>query len=206
MLGLRRKAFSRAGIITFASAGMLLIGACSGSSGHVAAASGSSGAPSSASGAGFQAYRDCLSQHGVTLPARNRNQSGGSTASDSGSDQSGAPRGDGGGNGGGFGGGNGQFSAPPGVDPATFASAQQSCANLRPAGNGGVRGGAAAAAYRSCLADHGVTVPSTSSGGPPPSIDRNDPNFAAANQACRALLPTRGSSNSSSSTASSTSG
>src|SRR5580765_3380115 len=113
MLGLRRKAYSRAGIITFVSAGMLLIGACSGSSGHVAAAaSASSGAPSSASGAGFQAYRDCLSQHGVTLPARNRNQSDGSTASDSGSDQSGAPRG----NGGGPGGFNGQFSAPPGVD------------------------------------------------------------------------------------------
>ena len=190
MLGLRRKAYSRAGIITIVSAGMLLIGACSGSSGHAAAAAGaSSGAPSSGSGGGFQAYRDCLSQHGVTLPARNRNQSNSSAS-------------------GGFGGFNGQFSAPPGVDQATFAAAQQACANLRPTGNGGggARGGAAAAAYRSCLADHGVTVPSTSSGGPPPSIDRNDPNFAAANQACRALLPSRGSSNSSSSTASSASG
>src|SRR3954468_20491568 len=113
MLGLRLKAYSRAGIITFVSAGMLFIGACSGSSGHVAAAaSASSGAPSSASGAGFQAYRDCLSQHGVTLPARNRNQSN-----------------SGGGGGGGFAGSNGQFSAPPGVDQATFAAAQQACAN-----------------------------------------------------------------------------
>ena len=201
MPGLRRTAYSRAGIITFGIAGVLFVGACSGSSGHVAAAaSASSAAPSSASGNGLQAYRDCLSQHGVTLPARNRNQSNSSTASGSTDSQSGAPRG----NGGGF--GNGQFSLPPGVDQATFNAAQQACANLRPAGGGGARGGAAAAAYRSCLADHGVTVPSTSSGGSPPSIDRNDPNFAAANQACRALLPSRGSSSSSSSTASSTSG
>ena len=202
MPGLRRKACSRAGIITFVIAGVRFAGACSGSSGHLAAAaSSSSGAPASASGAGFQAYRDCLSQHGVTLPARNRNQSNGSDSSDSA--QSGAPRG----NGGGTGGFNGQFSAPPGVDQATFDAAQKACAGLRPTGGGGGgRGGAAAAAYRSCLADHGVTVPSTSSGGPPASIDRNDPNFAAANQACRALLPNRGSSNSSSSTASSTSG
>jgi len=201
MPGLRRWARSRAGIITFGFAGALLVGACSGSSSHAAtAAAASSAAPSSASGAGFQAYRDCLSQHGVTLPARNRNQS---DRSDSGSDSAG-PR-----NGSGGGGFNGQFSLPPGVDQSTFTAAQQACANLRPTGNGGGgggRGGAAAAAYRSCLADHGVAVPSTSSGGPPPSIDRNDPTFAAANQVCRALLPNRGSSNSSSSTASSTSG
>jgi hypothetical protein len=199
---LRHKACTRAGIITFVIAGALFAAACSGSGGHVAsAANASSAAPSSASGGGLQAYRDCLSQHGVTLPARSRNQSNGSNSSDSGSDQSGAPRGNGNG---GF---NGQFSLPPGVDQATFNAAQQACANLRPTGGGGgARGGAAAAAYRSCLADHGVTVPSTSSGGPPSSIDRNDPNFAAANQACRALLPNRGSSNSSSSTASSTSG
>lgn len=151
----------------------------------------------------MQAYRDCLSQHGVTLPTRPRNQSGGSNASDSsGSDQSGQGRG---GGGGGF---NGQFSLPPGVDQATFNSAQQACASLRPAGGQGgqgARGGAASAAYRSCLADHGVTVPSTSSGGPPPSIDRNDPNFAAANDACRALLPARGSNGSSASSSSTSS-
>ncbi|HEX4818797.1 MAG TPA: hypothetical protein VFV00_01215 [Acidimicrobiales bacterium] len=207
MPGLRRRACSRAGIIIVGFAGALLAGACSGSSGHAAvAANASSAAPSSSSGAGFQAYRDCLSQHGVTLPSRNRNQSdsngSGASADSTQSDNGNVGRG----NGGGFGGGNGQFSLPPGVDQATFNAAQQACANLRPAGNGGGRGGAAGAAYRSCLADHGVTVPSTSSGGPPPSIDRNDPNFAAANQACRALLPGRGSSNSSSSTASSTSG
>ena len=191
---LRRCAHSRAGIITFVIIGALGAAACSGSSGKVASASNaSSAAPSSSSGA-QQAYRDCMSQHGVTLPARNRNQSGGSDSSGSNSDQSGAPRGPGGG----F---NGQFSLPPGVDQATFNAAQQACASLRPAG-GGSRGGAAAAAYRSCLADHGVTVPSTSSGGPPPSIDRNDPNFAAANDACRALLPTRGSNGSSSSSSS----
>jgi len=186
---------SRAGIITFAVAGILCAAACSGSSGKVAAASNaSSPAPSSASGGNFQAYRDCLSQHGVTLPTRPTNQSGDSNAS--GSTRSGR------GGGGGF---NGQFSAPPGVDQATFDAAQQACASLRPAGGPGGRGGAAGAAYRSCLADHGVTVPSTSSGGPPPSIDRNDPNFAAANQTCRALLANNCGSNSSSSSTSSSS-
>ena len=183
---------SRAGIFTFVIAGALLV-ACSGSSGAVKTANGSSAAPSS-SGAGFQAYRDCLSQHGVTLPTRPQNQSG---SSDSGGPGSGGP-GRGAGGGGGF---NGQFSLPPGVDQSTFDAAQQACASLRPTG-GGARGGAAAAAYRSCLADHGVTVPSTSSGGPPASIDRNDPNFAAANQACRALLPNRGSNGSISSSSS----
>lgn len=192
-----RSSASRAGIITFVIAVALFAAACSGSKGNVAsAANASSSAPPSSSGGSFQAYRDCLSQHGVTLPSRQRNQSGGSNASASGADQSGAPRGPGG-----F---NGQFSLPPGVDQSTFDAAQQACANLRPTGGGG-RGGAAAAAYRSCLADHGVTVPSTSSGGPLPSIDRNDPNFAAANQACRALLPNRGSNGSGGSDASTSS-
>ena len=188
---------SRVGIITFVVAGTLFAAACSGSGGKVAAASdASSPAPSSSSG-NFQAYRDCLSQHGVTLPTRPPNQSGDSNSSDS----SGRPNGRGGGAGGGF---NGQFSAPPGVDQASFDAAQQACASLRPAGGqGGRGGGAAGAAYRSCLADHGVTVPSTSSGGPPPSIDRSDPNFAAANDVCKALLPNR--SNSSDSSSSSTS-
>ena len=185
---------SRVGIITFVVAGTLFAAACSGSGGKVAAASNaSSPAPSSSSG-NFQAYRDCLSQHGVTLPTRPQNQSGDSNSS--GSDRSGR----GGGGGGGF---NGQFSLPPGVDQATFDAAQQACASLRPAGGQGGRGGAAGAAYRSCLADHGVTVPSTSSGGPPPSIDRTAPNFAAANDVCKALLPNR--SNSSNSSSSSTS-
>jgi hypothetical protein len=178
---------SRAGILLLIAVGGLGVAACSGSSAKVSSASNGSSAPSSSSSGALQAYRDCMSQHGVTLPARNRGQSAGSSSSDaSGSDQGGP-------GGGGFG---GQFSLPPGVDQATFDAAQQACASLRPTGG---RGGAASAAYRSCLADHGVTVPSTSSGGPPPSIDRNDPNFAAASQACRALLPSRGSNGSSSS-------
>ena len=195
---LRGHACSRAGIITFVIAGALVAAACSGSGGGKVAA-GSTASPSSASSssnAAFQAYRDCLAQHGVTLPQRQRNQSSQSGASDASgppSDQSGGP-------GRGF---NGQFSLPPGVDQSTFDAAMQACANLRPAGGGGGgRGGAAGAAYRSCLADHGVTVPSTSSGGPPPSIDRNDPNFASANQVCRALLPNRGQNGSPSSSSS----
>lgn len=181
---LRASAHPRAGIITFVIAGTLFAAACSGSGSPSASAANASPAPASSSSGNFQSYRDCLSQHGVTLPTRPPS-SGDGNSSGGGSFQSGAPRGSGG-----F---NGQFSLPPGVDQSTFDAAQQACANLRAAGG---RGGAATSAYRSCLADHGVTVPSTSSGGPPPSIDRSDPNFAAANQACRALLPNRGGSGS----------
>jgi hypothetical protein len=73
-------------------------------------------------------------------------------------------------------------------------------------GTGFPRGGApnrqAFAAYFSCLSDHGVTVPTSTStstsgvpaGGPGALNEvRNDPKFAAANKTCQALLPTAGS-------------
>jgi len=76
----------------------------------------------------------------------------------------------------------------------------QACASLAPQGGfgGGGQGGAgsgqrgqALQAYQSCLKDHGVEVPTTVAGGPPVSIDRTNPAFAAANEACQALLPQR---------------
>jgi hypothetical protein len=156
---------------------LLVLAAC-GSSKPAATASEPSGAAdttttTSATGnADATAYRDCLTQHGVTTPNR-----GASTPPDS------TPR--------------GSFpNGPNGTqDPATQASFA-ACASLRPsAGNGfGNRGANSQAlqAYFSCLRDNGVAVPDATATGPPPSIDRASPAFAAANAKCQVLLPQRG--------------
>jgi hypothetical protein len=73
-------------------------------------------------------------------------------------------------------------------------SAIAACQSLAPAGGARGQGSQAFEAYRSCLGDHGVVVPSPSStdssaAGPPPTFDRSDPTFASANEICRALLP-----------------
>ncbi|MCU1486996.1 MAG: hypothetical protein JWN67_3742, partial [Actinomycetia bacterium] len=94
-------------------------------------------------------------------------------------------------------------SLPAGVTQAQLQAAQDACADKRPAGGGfggggggGAAGSTAFQAYASCLADHGVTVTtaSTTAGQPArPGIDRNDPDFAKANETCSALLPQQGS-------------
>lgn len=145
--------------------------------------------------AGFAAYRTCLSQHGVTLPQRTPGSGGPPSTGDGGAPASGG----GGFGGGGFGGT--PRSLPPGVTAAEFAAAQKACASKLPAGGSGGRfgGGAAFAAYASCLRDHGVTIASRPVGTPPttlagatrPTFNRNDPKFIAANKICQALLPSR---------------
>jgi hypothetical protein len=93
------------------------------------------------------------------------------------------------------------------VDPATMTAARNACASLRPAGGGGGGGGfggglngPAAAAYRACLQQHGVTVPTTGTagsgaagggGGFAGAANQNDPTFQAAAQACAGLRPVR---------------
>jgi len=91
------------------------------------------------------------------------------------------------------------------TDPATaasFTAARQACGKLRP--KGGLRGGELSGqrrhAFRRCLQDHGVTLPTTTTltgspegprGGMLANVDRNDPAVAAALRACRAqLIPT----------------
>lgn len=138
--------------------------------------------------AASQAYRACLTQHGVTLPTR-PTQPPNATAS----------TGTGGGfGGGGFGGGGLQAVI---ADPANKA-ALDACKSLLPAGGFGTGGnrGQATQAYFSCLSDNGVTVPTTVAGGPPPSIDRTTPAFTAANAKCQALLPKRGTNSSTTTT------
>jgi hypothetical protein len=77
------------------------------------AACGSSGsAGSGARHQAMQAYRQCLTQHGVTLPARQH-----------GAQQAGAPAA----------GQKHQPGTPPaGVDPQTWTAAQTACASVRP--------------------------------------------------------------------------
>ncbi|MGZ4673728.1 MAG: hypothetical protein ACXWBO_00800 [Ilumatobacteraceae bacterium] len=82
-------------------------------------------------------------------------------------------------------------------DPAN-AKAVAACQSLQPQFGGGNRANRAAyQAYLSCLADNGVAVPTTSAApapgsrsGPPPTVNKSDPNFPAANAKCKVLLPT----------------
>ena len=88
--------------------------------------------------------------------------------------------------------------------------ARQACASLRPKGGfggfgGGGRFATALQAFRSCMASHGETIPTTRPTAPPtsepsPGTDRflnglnpDNPKVAAALKACQSKLPTFGS-------------
>jgi hypothetical protein len=181
-----RAATAAAGLVAVAG----LLAGCAGNKPAPAAG------PAAASSGGFQAYVDCLQQHGVTINVPTARPTGvrpsgvrPSGVRPSGVRPSGVrPSGRGGG---GFGGGGfpGSGNTPPsGVDQATWDAARQACASVRPsfgprAGAGG--NNSAIAAYRNCLRDHGVTA---SSG--PGQLNTADPKVAAAMQACAPLLPT----------------
>ncbi|MDN3352576.1 hypothetical protein [Actinomadura sp. DC4] len=169
------------GGVLLASAGALLFSAACGSSGGKASAS-----PSASAGAsgGFAAYADCLRQHGVNIP----------TARPSGRPSGGA-------GGGGFFGGGGAGGANQ--------AARQACQSLAPSGGfGGGRGMQELQAYRSCLSDHGVKLPTPTPGarrtpgaqrspgarrspgnGLFGRFDTSDPKVAAALKTCKPLLP-----------------
>jgi hypothetical protein len=162
------------GGVLLASAGALLFSAGCGSSGGKAAVT--SSASASASG-GFAAYTACLRQHGVNVPTTRP------TARPSG--------GGGGFFGGGAGGGANQ-------------QARQACQSLAPQGGGiGGRGMQETQAFRSCLADHGVKLPTPAPGanrtpgaqrspgaGGFGRFDTSDPKVAKAVKTCQPLLPT----------------
>jgi hypothetical protein len=169
------------------SLGALLLSGCA-SSGGTGSASASSQASTSSSGgrggAAMAAYRQCLSQHGVTMP------SGRPSARPSG----GYGGGNGGGNGGGYGGGGFGFGGGASANP-TMAAAMQACASLRPKFNGGGKGGhggfnsTAMAAFTSCMKDHGVTLPTK---GGVRALNTADPKTSAAFNVCKVLIPARG--------------
>lgn len=156
------------------AAGCLLLTACgSGATASTSTAPTASPSASAAGAAGFAAYRQCLQQHGASLPTSG---AGGNSAGTTSS--------------------------------AANTAARQACASLRPAGGFGGTGGAisasALAAFRSCMSDHGVNVPTTTpapsasrtggtsgAGGVLAGLNRNDPTVAKALATCRVLLPTR---------------
>ncbi len=101
----------------------------------------------------------------------------------------------------------GNGSAPPSFDTSKLQAAQEACGDLLPEGAnfggpggfGGANGGgvdtSAFDAYRSCMSDHGVTIPERQDNQPdqpPASIDRDSDSFKAANDVCASLLPTGG--------------
>ncbi|MHB8671754.1 MAG: hypothetical protein ACYDAD_14540 [Acidimicrobiales bacterium] len=171
---------------TLALGAVFLLGACGGGSSPKAIAGPSSAAPTTSPSGSSQgprggsrlAFLDCLKSHGVDvsrLPTR-------------------PPDGAGRTPGGRFG------QVPPGVDASAFQAARRQCSGLLPAGGIGRLTAQLVAPYLSCIADHGVSVASTttspsstSARSPLAGIDRNDPNFGAAIAACRSLLPARGS-------------
>jgi hypothetical protein len=148
----------------------------------LASGCGTSGTPTAAATAAASpspnasAYLTCLRQHGVTVPTV-------------------------------------RPSVRPTARPTAFPSpnsammkARQACASLRPKGGfgGGFgRGGAAFTAFRTCMADHGETIPATRPTARPtpepsasPRADRflnglnpANPKVAAAVKACASKLP-----------------
>ncbi|SEG41470.1 hypothetical protein SAMN05216223_10549 [Actinacidiphila yanglinensis] len=207
----------RAGaFVAVIASGALALTACSsgGSSSADAKASGSASASAAASGGGangadMNAYRQCLSQHGVNLPTFKR-PSGGARPSGAPSGRpSGRPSG---GFGGGFGGGGGIPGLGGASPDAATQKALKACASKAPKFNGrggqGANSGADASAiqaFTGCLKDHGVTLPTPSAGasgaaggrgafGELRNLNTADPKTAKAYDTCKALLPQRPSS------------
>jgi hypothetical protein len=158
-----------------------LLAACAGNNGGGVA---TAGASPTGGQAVFQAYADCLRQHGVTITVpsfRGR-------PSDRPSGRPSGVRPSGRGGGGGFGGGFGGFfgtEPPPGVDQGTWDSARQACAGLRPSFGPARGNNSAFQAYRNCLQEHGVDF----SAGPGGGLNTADPKVAAAMTACAPLRP-----------------
>ncbi len=175
----------------------LVLGACGGGSTHAAASTAptTTVAGNGGRGAALAAFVSCMSSQGVTLqlPNRPRNANGGPPSTTPGETR---PPGEGG-FGGGFGGGlASRFeTAPAGVDPVKYKAALAACRSKLPTGGG--LNSSAFQAYRSCLQDHGVTLPATGGTG---TINRNDPKVQAALATCRPLLPAGGSGRSTTTT------
>ncbi|HEX6468922.1 MAG TPA: hypothetical protein VF069_07470 [Streptosporangiaceae bacterium] len=166
--------------------GLLSVAACGGGDGGAAAAPKTSAPTTGASKTGTPAdpraaFRQCLQQHGVTLPSRPRpgatdRPTGRATGGPTGR-PTGRPRG------------------PLGGLPSLSAGqrqAFQACASLAPGGFAGGFGGgvdqSALKAFQSCMSQHGVKMANAFR----PGASRTaDPKFAAAFRTCRALLPRR---------------
>jgi hypothetical protein len=165
--------------------GVRILGAIAGSAlvALLASGCGTSATPTAAATAAASpspnasAYLTCLHQHGVTVPTARPSV---------------------------------RPTARPTVRPspnAAMMKARQACASLRPkggfGGGGFGRGGAAFMAFRTCMASHGETIPTTRPTARPtpepsasPRADRflnglnpSNPKVAAAVKACESTLP-----------------
>jgi len=203
----RRNAAGAVAVSALAVGGLSLLAACGSSGGSTTTAA--AGTPSSGA-TGFAAYTACLQQHGVTLPSRAAGAGGFTRPSD------GASRGAGGFGGGGYGGGGGGgFFGGGGSTPnPQMSAADAACASVRPTGGfGGGAGGfgagsSALTAFRSCMTQNGVTIPTTRPTAYPTGgvtatgtaaaesrylggLSPTDPTVAKALAVCQPLLPTR---------------
>lgn len=183
----RRRLTVAAGVVAL-SVGLT---ACGGASNAATSSSPTTTAPtSSGSRAGFSAFESCLSKHGIPASALDFSRgfrpggTTGSTTSGTTPTHRTPP------------------SLPKGVTEQQFRSATQACRADLP--NGGAFGGGAGgfnsaqfAAYRNCLSEHGVKLPTgpagTSSSTSVPAGGRgnfaNNPTYQKAAKACAALRP-----------------
>jgi hypothetical protein len=190
----------RYALVLVAAGGTLLLGAC-GTSPN--ASSGATGKAAASGSDAVTAFQQCLSEHGLNIPAGGFGRGPGGAPSGAPTSApppgAGAPSGlpsalpTGAPPGGQPLGGQG----PGGAAPSAFASAMAACASLRPSGlpAGGspgavpsgaasARAGTVSAAYRSCLKDHGVTL---ADGAPVSSLDTNDATVKTALATCAPL-------------------
>jgi hypothetical protein len=194
MAGMRDVGKARLAALGGLVAAGLVLAACGGGGSSSASANTASSTTTTVAGGGrgrfsLTAFTTCMASQGVTvkLPTRPRNGTPPSTAP--GETRPEPPAG------GGFGGFGGNLAdrfktAPAGVDPTKYAAAFAACQSKLPTGRGGAAFNSSAfRAYRSCLADHGVTIPATGGFG---SINRSDPKVQAAMKTCQPLLPAGG--------------
>ena len=161
-----------------------LVAACGSSSSNSTTTHAPAGAVASANGGtrNRTAFRQCLQQHGITLPARPPGGRSGGPRPGSGS--GGPPRGGGVFGGGGAGGG---FRSNP-----KLRAAVQAC------GGGNFRRGrrlqishTAITNYVACVRKHGFNMPSPNFSGKGPVFPasiRTNPKFEAASKSCQSLL------------------
>jgi len=202
-------------VLAIVSAVVLLVAGCGGGGGSSKAAGASSASTSttaSGASAGFAAFTQCMTSHGIPASALRRGTGGGNGppaegagGPPSGFSGSGAPSGS-----------LPTPSLPAGVTQAQYQTAIQACGSQLPQGAGGGANSAQFAAYRNCLQLHGVTLPA--SGGPPASdqtassatggsaptpglgnLDTTNPTVQAALKACASLRPAPGSTSTSTS-------
>lgn len=179
------------------AAGALALAACGSSASSATAKATTAGSTGGSSG--FQAFRTCLSQHGVTVPSFPHGTGSyphGTGSYPQGTRPTSFPAG-------------GYPHTPISESPA-MAQAMKDCGSLRPSGGGpghyygGGAGAPASAnvnAYVGCLSTHGVSIPAGSSGTAALSgVNRTSAAFEAANAACAHLLTGGPSSGSTTST------